>query len=422
VEAGGAPGPSSEPRPESSPEPSSEPRPGPLAGVVVLDFSRVLAGPYCTMLLGDLGATILKIEEPGEGDGTRGWGPPWVGAESAYFLSVNRNKQSITLDLTTEAGQDLARRLAQRADLVIENFRRGTMARFGLDYPTLSALRPGLVYASITGYGQTGPHADLPGYDFTIQAEGGLMSITGPEAGEPFKVGVAVGDVVTGLQTAVAVLSALYHQQRTGEGQYIDVALLDSQVGWLANVAQGYLATGELPKRHGNAHPNIVPYGTFPASDGRLAVGGGTDAHFRRICALGAREDLADDPRYATNAGRVKHREALTPELNRLFSTRTVHEWVTALRQVGVPVAPVRDLAEVFSDPQLLHRNMVQEVVHDTEGPLQMVGPVPKLSETPATIRLAPPPLGAHTDHVLTTWLGCSPADLSALRAQGVIR
>jgi crotonobetainyl-CoA:carnitine CoA-transferase CaiB-like acyl-CoA transferase len=396
--------------------------PGALSDVLVLDFSRVLAGPYCTMLLGDMGATVLKVEDPWSGDGTRGWGPPFVGAESAYFLSVNRNKRSLTLDLSSETGQNLARGLAARADVVVENFRRGTMARFGLDYPHLSASNPGLVYASITGYGQTGPYADLPGYDFTIQAEGGLLSVTGPEEGEPCKVGVAVGDIVTGLQTAVAILSALHHRTRTGAGQFIDVALLDSQVGWLANVAQGYLSTGELPRRHGNAHPNIVPYGTFPASDGMVAVGGGTDAHFARICALGGHPELSQDPRFKTNADRVAHRETLIPLLNRLFQTRTVNAWVSALREVGVPVAPVQDLAQVFSDPQVLHRNMVQTVAHETEGPISLVGPVPKLSETPASIRSAPPPLGAHTDEVLGMYLGYSPTQLADLRTQGVIR
>jgi crotonobetainyl-CoA:carnitine CoA-transferase CaiB-like acyl-CoA transferase len=410
--------------PPAAPDPATpdSTAPGALSGIVVLDFSRVLAGPYATMLLGDLGATVLKVEDPLSGDGTRGWGPPFVGGESTYFLSVNRNKRSVTLDLATSEGQALARGLAARADIVVENFRPGTMARFGLDYETLAAITPGLVYASISGYGQTGPHRDLPGYDFTIQAEGGLMSITGPEGGDPCKVGVAVGDIVTGLHTAVAILAALHARGRTGVGQFIDVALLDSQVGWLANVAQGFLATGVVPERHGNAHPNIVPYGTFTASDGLVAVGGGTDRHFQRIAALGGAPELAKDPRFQTNAGRVEHRETLIPLLNRIFETRTVAAWVEALREVGVPVAPVRDLEAVFEDPQLRHRQMLQTVEHPTAGPLPLVGPVPKLSGTPAAIRRAPPLLGADTDEILGLFLGSSPDELGRLRSLGVIR
>ena len=280
-----------------------------LDGIRVVDFSRVLAGPYCTMMLGDLGADVIKVEQPGIGDGTRQWGPPWVGEESAYFLSTNRNKKSVTLNLKHSEGQRLARELIASADVLVENFRPGTAAKLGLDYETVSSKSPSLVYCSITGYGQNGPYRERSGYDFMIQAQGGILSITGPEDGPPSKVGVAIVDITAGLYASNAILAALFHRKESGEGQHIDIALLDAQVGWLANVAHNYFATGTAPGRYGNAHANIVPYETFPTSDGHLAVAVGTDAQFERLCSALGREDLGKDPKYQTNAERVEHRE-----------------------------------------------------------------------------------------------------------------
>ncbi len=392
-----------------------------LADIRVLDLSRVLAGPFCTMLLADFGADVIKVEAPGRGDDTRHWGPPWAGGESAYFLSVNRNKRSITLNLKHERGRQILLDLVARSDVFIENFKVGTAKRLGLDYETLREINPRLIYCSITGYGQTGPYRDRPGYDFVIQAEGGIMSITGPADGEPHKVGVAIVDITAGLFAATAILAALHHRERTGEGQYIDIALLDAQVGWLANVAQNYLVSGEVPKRYGNAHPNIVPYEVFPTADGYIAVGIGNDLQYRRFCELTGRMDLWEDGRFQTNPGRVEHRDELIPRLRELFRTKTTAEWLALLREAKISAAPINNVAQVLNDPHVLARGMVQTVRHPTAGELKLVGPVPKLSATPAAIRRPPPLLGEHTVEVLTELLGYDEETVSRLREEGVV-
>lgn len=394
---------------------------GALSDVRVLDLSRVLAGPYCTMLLADYGADVIKVEDPDGGDGTRSWGPPWVRDQSAYFLAANRNKRSITVNLKTPAGQELVGCLADQSDVVIENFKVGGAARFGLDYETLRARNPRLVYCSLTGYGQTGPYREQAGYDFVIQAQGGIMSITGPEDGEPYKVGVAIADITAGLFATTAILAALHERTHSNRGQYIDVALLDAQIAWLANVAQNCLATGETPPRYGNAHPSIVPYETFPTRDGYIAVGVGTDAQYRKLCELAGRPDLSEDERFCTNQARVTNRTILVPLLRELLRTRTSDEWLVGLRELGVPAGPINDVATALQDPQVVARGMVQEVEHPTAGRIAVLGPVAKFSRTPAEIRLPPPPLGHHTDEVLRTRLGLSAEEIAELRADGVI-
>lgn len=393
---------------------------GALDGIRVIDLSRVLAGPYCTMLLADYGADVIKIEQPGSGDPTRAWGPPWLGDQSAYYLTANRNKRGLTLNLKSAAGQAVARRLIAAADVVVENFLPGALARWGLDYATLTADQPGLIYCSITGYGQTGPYRDRPGYDFMIQAEGGVMSITGPANGEPHKVGVAIVDISAGLFAASAILAALHHRDRTGRGQHIDVALLDAQLGWLANVASNYLVGGEPPARYGNAHPNIVPYEAFPTADGYIAVGMGSDAQYRRFCELAGRPDLWDEPRYRTNAGRVTARAELIQRLREVFAARPAAEWLAALGVARIPAAPINDIPTALADPHVRARGQVQAVEHPTLGPVPQVGPVARLSETPATVRAAPPTLGEHTDAILRE-AGYADAQIDELRRTGVI-
>ena len=344
-----------------------------------------------------------------------------MGDQSAYYLSANRNKRGITVNLKSPQGIAIIHKLAAVSDVVIENFKPGALARMQLDYPALAALNPRLVYCSLTGYGQTGPYRDRPGYDFIIQAQGGIMSITGPEEGEPAKVGVAIADITTGLFAATAILAALHERQTSGQGQYIDVALLDSQIAWLANVAHNYLATGVSPKRYGNAHPSIVPYETFPTADGYVAVGIGTDEQYRKFCVLAGRPDLYDDDRFRTNAARVMHRAVLIPLLREIFRTRPAAEWIDLLLGIGVPVGPINDVATAIEDAQVQARGMVQEIDHPTAGHVKVLGPVAKLSRTPATVRRAPPPLGWDTDEVLHELLGYSHEDIAALRAAGAI-
>lgn len=394
---------------------------GALADIRIIDLSRILAGPYCTMLLSDYGAEVIKVEQPHSGDGTRQWGPPWVNNESAYFLSVNRNKKSITLNLKTEEGQKILKQLALSADVLIENFKLGTMARLGLNYESLAKENPELIYCSITGYGQTGPYKERAGYDFMIQAQGGIMSLNGPEDGEPYKVGVAIVDITAGLFASNAILSALHHRQQTGEGQYIDVALLDSQLGWLANVAQNYFATGNTPQRFGNAHANIVPYETFPTADREIAVAVGADGQFKKLCTVADRLDLWEDERFQTNAGRVTHRVELVAKLQEMFRKRPSSEWIDLLISAKIPVAPINDIPTILADPQVAAREMVQEVAHETAGMIQLVGPVAKLSKTPAQIAAAPPTLGHHTNQVLAEILGYSAEQIASLRAKGVV-
>lgn len=407
---------------------------GALDDIRVVDLSRVLAGPYCAMLLADYGADVIKIEQPGSGDPTRQWGPPWFGygdpagaqisnelgiRESAYYLTANRNKRGITLNLKLAKGQAIARRLIATADVVIENFMPGTLAAYGLDYATIAANYPGLIYCSITGYGQNGPNRDRAGYDFMIQAEGGIMSITGPAGGEPYKVGVAIVDISSGLYATTAILAALHHRHHTGLGQWIDVALFDAQLGWLANVASNHLVSGEAPIRYGNAHPNIVPYETFPTADGHIAVGIGSDEQWRRFCDLAGRADLRGEPRYATNPGRVEAREELIARLRELFRGRSSATWMSALQAARIPVAPINDIPAALDSPQAAAREMIRTLDHPA-GPLRVVGPVARLSETPATVRTPPPLLGEHTEIILRD-LGYDPDEINALRAGGVI-
>jgi formyl-CoA transferase len=371
-----------------------------LSGIRVLDMSRVLAGPYCTMMLGDLGADVVKVESP-EGDDTRRWGPPSQGGESAYYLCCNRNKRSIVLDLHTEEGQATARRLASRSQVLVENFRLGTMEKWGLGYEQLSADNPGLVYCSISGYGRTGPMSSLPGYDFVMQGAGGVMSFTGEPDGPPEKVGVAIVDLTAGLFALSAILAALRVRDLTGMGQHIDISLFDSHLAWLANVGSNYLISGQVPPRYGNAHPNIVPYQAFPTGDGWLIVAVGTDRQWARLCDVLSRPDLATDPRFATNSARVEHRTTLVPLLEAAFNGRTTAEWLALLEAADVPAGPVNNVAQALDHPQAAARDMVQEVPHPGIGPVRMVASPLKLSHTPPAIRRHPPMLGEHTEEVL---------------------
>ncbi|MCC6456452.1 MAG: CoA transferase [Caldilineaceae bacterium] len=400
---------------------------GALDGITVIDLSRVLAGPYATMLLGDLGARVIKIEQPGRGDDTRRWGPPFTpNGESAYFLCANRNKESVTLDLKHPTGSAIVREMIARADIVVENFKVGGMAALGLSYEALQRINPALIYCSITGYGQTGPYRDRAGYDAVIEAEGGIMSITGPSAGEndeghPYKVGVAVVDVTAGMNAVIAILAALHHRQQTGMGQAIDIALLDTQVSWLANVASAYLVSGQTPKRYGNAHASIVPYQAVRAADGWLMLAVGNDAQFQKLCHLLELPALAEDERFVTNQARVVHRTELLPLLEAAFAHAPVAAWTERLGAAGIPAGPVNDIPTVLADPQIQARGMVQTVEHPITGPIPLVGPVPKFSSTPATIHRPPPLLGEHTNSVLSEWLGYTNEQIRELAVTGVI-
>lgn len=400
----------------------------PLDGIRVLDLSRILAGPWCGQILADLGADVVKIERPGQGDDTRHWGPPYLrGAdgretgESAYFLSANRGKRSVTIDITRAAGQTLVRDLAGRADVLLENFKVGGLHRYGLDYASLHALNPRLVYCSITGFGQSGPYAHRAGYDFLIQAMGGLMSITGEPQREPQKVGVALADVLTGMYATVGVLAALAARERTGEGQHLDLALLDVQLASLANQAMNYLVTGAAPRRQGNAHPNIVPYQVFETADGRIVVTVGNDAQFARLCRVLERPDLADDPRFQTNAARVGHREALVALLQERLRTRRAAHWLAALEAEGIGCGPINDIAAVFDDPQIRHRAMRVDLPHSLAGQVPLVASPLKFSATPVRHERAPPLLGADTEAVLGEWLDVDAAQLAALHDEGAV-
>ncbi|MEZ4670671.1 MAG: CaiB/BaiF CoA-transferase family protein [Anaerolineae bacterium] len=394
--------------------------PSALAGLRVLDFSRVLAGPYCTMLLADLGAEVIKVEHPQGGDDTRRWGPPWLDGESAYFLSINRNKRSLALNLKHPQGRAIALQLIAQADVLVENFKVGGMAQLGLDYETLHAQYPRLIYCSITGYGQTGPDRDRAGYDFILQAEAGLMSITGPADGTPHKAGVAIVDVTAGLYATQAILAALHHRERVGQGQYIDVALFDSQLAWLVNVAQNYLVTGEVPQRYGNAHPNIVPYEVFQTADGYLALGVGNDQQYQRLCEVAGCPHLWQDTRFQTNPGRVEHRADLIPVLQAVFRQRTTADWLNSLSPIGIAIGPINDLPAAFQHPQVAARDMLQSVQRPDGTSVPQVGPVAKLSETPAQITRPPPRLGEHTSEILRE-LGFSDLDITLLAGQNII-
>jgi formyl-CoA transferase len=397
-------------------------RSGALDGLRVLDFSRILAGPFCTMLLGDMGADVIKIEQPGSGDGTRQWGPPWHDAgderQSAYYLSVNRSKRGITLNLKSETGRDLARQLAARCHVLVENFTVGQMASFGLGYDRLRVVNPALVYCSITGFGQTGPYRDRPGYDYVIQAMSGLMSITGPEDGPPYKIGVAISDVIAGLFACTSILAAVRHSERTGQGQHLDISLLDTQIAALVNVASNYLVSGQAPLRYGNQHPNIVPYQTFRASDGEFVLACGSDGQFAQLCALLDRPDLSHDPRYTTNPARVENRAALIPILQTAFASRPAAEWVEELLAVGIPAGPINDLPAILNDPHIQDRGLVFE---SDDHRLRLIGPPAQFSETPPHVRALPPKLGEHTEEVLREMLGLNEETLTKYRKARVI-
>ena len=409
------------------------PLPRALDGVRVLDLSRVLAGPWATQCLADLGAEVIKVERPGMGDDTRQWGPPFYAAavddglsDAAYFLCANRGKQSLTVDFTKPAGADLIRRLAASCDVVVENFKVGGLAKYGLDYASLSAVNPRLVYCSITGFGQTGPYARRAGYDYMIQAMGGLMSITGQPDGapgaEPMKVGVAVVDLFAGLYAATAILAALLHARATGQGQSIDVALFDVQAAVLANQAANFFATGVSPGRLGNAHPNLAPYQVFATADGAMVIAVGNDSQFRSLCMVLQAPSLAADPRFATNAMRVHDRAALAAALAPLVAARSTHAWIAALEPAGVPCGPINEVGEVFDTPQAQARALVVEQVRDDlSRPIRSVASPMRLSATPAAYTRPPPALGAHTEAVLRGRLGLGDAELHALRRDDVI-
>ncbi|WP_084386812.1 CaiB/BaiF CoA transferase family protein [Castellaniella caeni] len=408
------------------------PRQGALSHIRVLDLSRVLAGPWATQILGDLGADVIKIERPEAGDDTRGWGPPWMpdaaGQDSrvaAYYLCANRNKRSVTVDIASAEGQALIRQLVAQSDVLVENFKAGGLARYGLDYATLKDVNPRLVYCSITGFGQTGPYAARAGYDFLVQGLGGLMSVTGrPDTeagGGPMKVGVALTDILTGLYAANAIQAALAARAHTGRGQHVDMALLDVQVACLANQAMNYLATGHSPGRLGNAHPSIVPYQDFPTADGYMILAIGNDGQFARFCEEAGRPDLAQDARFATNRARVEHRGELIPILRHLTTARTTAQWIAALESRAVPCGPINAIEQVFQDPQVRARGLRIDMAHAQAGTVPLVASPIRLSDTPVDYRLPPPPLGAHTADVLSDVLGMAPDAIDALRARGVI-
>jgi crotonobetainyl-CoA:carnitine CoA-transferase CaiB-like acyl-CoA transferase len=394
--------------------------PGPLAGLTVIDLTRVLSGPYCTMALADHGARVIKVEHPVRGDDTRHWGPPFIGAESAYFLSVNRNKESLTLDFKQPEGKAILERLLSSADVLVENFRPGTLDAAGLGAAALTERFPRLVYCSISGYGQTGPRRDEPGYDAVMQAEGGLMSITGDANGPSYRMGVAITDIVSGLFAAQGILAALVARDRTGRGQTVDIGMLDATAALLTYQAGNYFATGQVPARMGNRHPTIVPYESFQTADGDFVIAGGNDDIWRRLCTALELDALSTDPRFATNRDRSAHYDELRPILDRALRTRTRAEWVRRLGEVGVPCGSVRGVDEVLADPQLAAREMIPEVMHPTVGPVRVIASPVKLSETSSSVRTAPPVMGQHTDAVLGE-LGYDRNRIDALRSAGVI-
>ncbi|KOF53873.1 MULTISPECIES: CaiB/BaiF CoA-transferase family protein [unclassified Achromobacter] len=405
-------------------------RPAPLTGIRVLDLTRVLAGPWCTQNLADLGAEVIKIERPGSGDDTRAWGPPYLKdaagndtSEAAYYLSANRNKLSVALDIASPRGAELVRALAEQSDILVENFKVGGLAKYGLDYESLRQVNPRLIYCSITGFGQTGPYASRPGYDFMIQGMGGLMSITGERddlpGGGPQKAGVAVADLMTGMYSTVGILAALHERGRSGLGQHIDMALLDCQVAMMANQNLNYMTSGKAPRRAGNAHQNLVPYQVFAASDGHLIVAVGNDSQFRNYCGAIGLPELAADPRFSTNPQRVKNREELVPLLAERMATGERDHWLAALEAVGVPAGPINTLDQVYEDPQVLARGMKRELPHPAAGVVPMAASPLKFSDSPVEYRRAPPMLGEHTAQVLSERLGLSQEEIQALAQSG---
>jgi crotonobetainyl-CoA:carnitine CoA-transferase CaiB-like acyl-CoA transferase len=393
----------------------------PLHGITVIDFTRVMSGPYCTMLLADMGARVIKIERPGRGDDTRAWGPPFINGQSTYFLSINRNKESLTLDLKAPAARNVVLTLLEKADVLVENFTPGTMDALGFGYEAMSAGFPRLVYCSISGFGQSGPRRDEPGYDAVMQAEAGLMSITGPENGEPYRLGIPIADIVTGMSAAQGIAMALIARGRSGLGQRVDVSLFDSTAALLTYQAGIQFATGDTPVRMGNRHPSIVPYETFAAADGEFVLAVGNDEQWRRFCRVIGAEHLADDERFATNGRRIEHYAELRPLLSGRLQERARQQWIVELKAAGIPCGAVRDIAEVLEDPQLEARQMIETVEHTTSGPLRVLGVPTKLSDTPGSVRTAPPTLGQHTDHILRQDCGLSSAEIAALRLSGAL-
>ncbi|MCE7791803.1 CoA transferase [Salipaludibacillus sp. CUR1] len=393
---------------------------GALEGIRVLDLSRVLAGPYCTMILGDLGAEVIKVEGPGGSDDTRQWGPPYTGGESAYYLCANRNKRAITLNLKTDEGKDVLKRLIKKSDVIIENFKNGTMDKWGLGYDQLKEINPQIVHCSITGFGRTGPYNGLPGYDFVIQAMSGLMSITGSEESGPMKVGVAISDIFSGLYAAIGIQAALMERDRSGKGQSVDISLFDSQISALANVASNYLVSGKVPDRLGNEHPNIVPYQPFPTADGQMAVAVGNDGQFQKFLDVLGLSELKNDERFTTNSNRLENRRDLETFISEKMKTRTSDDWLAQLQEQGIPAGPINTVKEMFEDPQVKARNLVKEVAHPTAGKVNLVGSPVRLSRTPAEVTRHPPLAGEHTEEVLTE-AGYSEDDISSMRAEKII-
>ncbi|HUN70523.1 MAG TPA: CaiB/BaiF CoA-transferase family protein [Burkholderiales bacterium] len=406
--------------------------PGPLSHIRVLDLSRVLAGPWAAQNLADLGAEVIKVERPGAGDDTRGWGPPWMKdahgkdtRESAYFLSVNRNKKSVTLDISRPEGQKIARELADKCQVLIENYKVGALKKYELDYDRIRATNPSIIYCSVTGFGQDGPYAPRPGYDFIFQGMGGLMSITGERDGQPGagpqKVGIAITDVLTGMYASVAILAAITHRERTGQGQYIDAALLDTMVAFNANQIVSYFCSGKIPVRWGNAHPQVVPYEVFPTADGHIILAIGNDSQFASFCQTAGCAELAQEPRFRTMSQRIIHRGELIPLITEVMRARTKHEWIEALEAANVPCGPINNMKEVFEDPQVRHRKLRVDIPHPMGGAAPVVASPLRLSETPVEYRLAPPTLGQHNEEVLKGLLGRSDADIKRLRDAGIV-
>ncbi|MBI3045280.1 MAG: CoA transferase [Betaproteobacteria bacterium] len=405
---------------------------GPLSHIRALDLSRVLAGPWCGQNLADLGAEVIKIERPKTGDDSRAFGPPWLKdasggetKESAYFASANRGKKSVTVNLSKPEGQELVRELARQSDVLIENYKVGDLARYGLGYDDLKRLNPRLIYCSVTGFGQTGPYRERPGYDFMIQGMGGVMSITGERddlpGGGPQRVGIPIADIMTGMYATIAICAALAHREKSGAGQHLDLALLDTQVGILANQGLNYLATGVPPGRIGNAHPNIVPYQPFKTKDGDVILACGNDNLFNKFCEVAGCRHLAQDPRFATNSKRVENRDAITPLLAEIFARRTTKEWCEALEAAGVPSGPINDLKQVFEEPQVIARGMRIELDHPAAGKVPLIASPMKFSRTALELRNPPPTLGQHTDEVLSSLLGLDAAAIARLRSEDVV-
>jgi crotonobetainyl-CoA:carnitine CoA-transferase CaiB-like acyl-CoA transferase len=394
--------------------------PGPLAGFTILDLTRVLSGPYCTMVLGDLGARVIKVEQPGKGDDTRAWGPPFIGAESAYFLSINRNKESVTLDYKPKEGRAVLEKLIAQADVLVENFRPGTLERAGFGWEAVHERYPRLVYASIAGYGQTGPRQAEAGYDAVMQAEGGLMSVTGDADRPGYRLGVAITDMVSGLYCAQGITAALLARERSGQGQRVDIGMLDTTAALLTYQAANWFATGKTPQRQGNRHATIAPYETFTTADGEIVIAVGNDEIWKRFCPAAGVPELAANPRFATNKDRMANYDEMRPPIDRVFRTATNAEWIARLNAAGVPNGEVRDIGQMLNDPHLAAREMVQTMMHPTIGATRVIGAPIKLSETPASLRTPPPVLGQHTDAVLGE-LGYSPTEIAGLRDSRVI-